>query len=55
MVGSWKPSHGLKLLLGSVGADTKEMIKALKLLKVGSERSPAQFGPRVLKEKSEIF
>lgn len=35
MVGSWKLSDNLKLLLGSVGLDRKVMLKALKLLQVG--------------------
>lgn len=45
VIGSWKPSHSLKLLLGSVGLDRKVMLKTLKLLKVGPERTPTQFQP----------
>lgn len=44
-VGSLKPSHSLKLLLGSVDLDVKVMLKALKLQKGGPEKAAAKFGP----------
>lgn len=39
-----------------VGLDGKVVLKALKLLKVSPERTPAQFGPsKSFKRKSEIY
>lgn len=55
MVGSPKPSHSLKLLLGSEGLDMKVILKAVKLLKVGPERTPDQSGPSKSLKKVRYF